>query len=287
MEAKTREKIFAALPENLRAELLRTASARGGLECMSELKLRTAYASSAVLSGERVRLYSQVGKEALSHALEVLSDGAIYSHRDTICRGYVSLKSGVRVGICGTARYDGGNIVGVSDVSSLVFRMPTGHFDERRGLLNAFVGCKRGIMIYSPPGVGKTSALRALAHDLSVIGEEVAVVDERCEFNEDDYRRDSVDILRGFKRADGIEIALRTLSPSVILVDEVGRLDEATAMLEALSSGVRIAVTAHAGSAEDVFSRIALRPFFEHGAIDRLVGIKNQGGKRTLTVTEV
>lgn len=287
MDSKTREKIFAALPEGLGRELNSILGGRGGIGSLSELKLRSLGASSAVVSGERVRLFYPVGREGLSHALEVLSDGAIYSHRDTICRGFLSLSSGVRVGISGTARYDGGSLVGVSDISSLVFRIPTGEFEARAELVRVFSECSRGILVFSPPGLGKTSALRALARDLSALGEEIAVVDERCEFPEEDFRGASVDILRGYKRAEGIEIALRTLSPSVIIVDEVGRLSEAEAMLESLSSGVKVLVSAHAGTADEARSRAALAPFFEHGAVDRLVGIEIREGRRVLSVLEV
>jgi stage III sporulation protein AA len=222
----------------------------------------------------------------LEKTMEILSDGAVYSRRDTLSHGYISLGDGVRVGVSGFARYNGGSLVGISEVTSLVFRIPTGSFDAREELLNVFSRCKRGALIYAPPGRGKTSALRALAHDLGERGEEVCVIDERCEFIESDLTFASVDLLRGYKRAEGIEIALRTLAPSVIALDEVGRLGEAEAMIEALSSGVKVAVTAHASSVEEVLRRPALRPFFDLGIIDVLVGIEIEDGKRVLSVAE-
>ena len=287
MEDKNREKVFFSLPTGIRTELFRLADMRGGLRCISEIKLRSVGVSVAVICGERIRLFSTVDGEDIKRTLEVLSDGALYYHRDTVNRGYISLPSGIRIGICGTARYDGGRLVGVSDVTSLVFRIPTGNFDSRYELLSVFLSCRRGILIYSPPGRGKTSALRALAKDLGESGEEVAVIDERCEFIGSEYAYASVDILRGYSRAEGIEIALRTLAPSVIIVDEVGRLSEAESMLEALSSGVRVALSAHAGSFEEVMHRTTLRPFFKSGIVDAVVGIELNEGKRTLSVMEV
>ena len=285
MKDKVMEKITASLPYGVRSELVRLALGRGGLDGLSELKLRAGGASSAVISGERVRLYSRAEPRDISAALELLTDGAVYSYRDTVSRGYISLGAGVRVGICGSAGYDGGTLVGISDPSALVFRIPTGEFDCRGELLSEFDRCKRGMLIYSPPGVGKTSALRSLARDLGERGDEVAVVDERREFIESDYRFAAVDILKGYKRADGIEIALRTLSPSVIIVDEVGRLAEAEAMREALSSGVRVAVTAHAADADEVMRRPSLRPFIEGGIVDILVGIEKGEGRRSLRIS--
>lgn len=287
MQDRIRDKILRSLPAGVRTELLRLAEARGGISSLSEIRLRSVGISSLVMAGERVRLLGHTDVDDLRRVLEVLSDGALYSHRDTVGRGYISLSEGVRVGICGTARYDGGALAGVTDITSLVFRLPTGSFDARTELLEAFRSSDRGILIYSTPGGGKTTALRTLARELGERGEEVAVIDERCEFLESDITSASVDILRGYARADGIEIALRTLSPTVIIVDEVGRLSETEAMLETLSSGVRVALSAHARSAEEAMRRTALRPVFEAGIVDRLVGIELAEGKRRLSVTEV
>ena len=283
MKNKVLEKITSSLPRGVRSELVRLALARGGLDGLSELKLRACGVSSAIITGERVRRCSRVELSDISAALELLTDGAIYSRRDTISRGYISIGAGVRVGICGSASYDDGTLVGISEPSALVFRIPTGEFDCRRELLSTFDRCKRGALIYAPPGGGKTSALRSLARDLGERGDEVAVIDERREFIETDYRFAAVDILKGYKRADGIEIALRTLSPSVIIVDEVGRLGEAEAMLETLSSGVRVAVTAHATNIDEVLRRPSLRPFLENGIVDFLIGKRE--GIRSLSVS--
>ena len=235
--------VASLLPRALCDELCRLAGERGGIQEISELRLRADGVSLAVISGERVRLFGRITEAELSRLAERLTDGALYSHRDTIASGYIPLPSGVRVGVSGSARYDGGRLVGVSNITSLVFRIPTGELDCADELLRVFSSVRRGAIIYSPPGVGKTSALRALARGLSKVGEAVAVVDERCEITYAPECLGAVDALRGFHRADGIEIALRTLAPTVILVDEVGTLSEAEAMTHALASGVRVALT--------------------------------------------
>lgn len=283
------DKIFEYLPPACAVEIKRLLISRGGEGAqISEIRIRVFGKSSVVISGERVALVSRSSTADISKALTLMCDGALYSRRDSIKDGYITLDGGVRVGVCGEARYDGGAFVGVSDVSSLVFRVPSLRIAEIPELCRAFEKCRRGMLIYSPPGVGKTTALRTLTYELGrgKPDEQVVVVDERGEFVPEDYAGASVDILRGHKRESGIAIALRTLSPSVIAVDEIGRLGEAEAMLESLNSGVRVIATAHAGDATELRRRKSLLPFFERAVFDVLVGISIEGGQRNFSVVE-
>ena len=280
------DKILTYLPQGCAAEIKRLADSRGSTD-ISEIRIRAVGKSSAVIAGERIFLTSHIDGSALSRALTLACDGALYARRDTIKEGFVTLDGGVRVGVCGEARYDGGAFVGVSDVTSLVFRIPSSAPAVSRELLSAWERTERGMLIYSPPAVGKTTALRTLALEIGrKRDEQVVVVDERCDFRAEDYRFASVDILRGYKREDGIAIALRTLSPSVIMVDEVGRLSEAEAMLESLNSGVKVIATAHAGSLSELRRRKSVSPFFERCVFDVFVGISLEGGKRKFEVSK-
>ena len=100
----------------------------------------------------------------------------------------------------------------------------------------------------------------------------VAIIDERGEFDEIDYLGRQVDILHGYKKGVGIEIATRTLSPQLIMVDEIG-VEDADAILSSIKCGVPIVATAHAGSKEELLSRAPLRGIFEARAFDLAVGI--------------
>ena len=105
----------------------------------------------------------------------------------------------MRVGACGRARYDGERLVGVSQISSLVFHIPSGECELKDEVYSAFLGSDSGLLIYSKPGRGKTTALRELAF---MIGsgknsKNVTVVDERLEFIAEKYKGCSVDLLRG------------------------------------------------------------------------------------------
>jgi stage III sporulation protein AA len=284
---KAIEKVLYALPLRIRGEILRLVDSRGvGVGGISEIRLRTVGKNSVTVSGEKVPLASSVSPEDMSKTVSVLCGGSLYANRDGIREGYISLPGGVRVGVCGEARYDGGKLVGISNITSLVFRIPTDSFFGSGALYEAWLSCRHGMLIYSPPGVGKTTALRTLVGLIAGgrSGEEVCVVDERREFSHESYNRASVDILRGYKRAEGMEIALRTLSPGVIAVDEVGRLSEAEAMLESMNSGVKIIATAHSGSLDELRKRANMKPFFAAGIFDVFVGISLKLGRRELLI---
>ena len=176
---------------------------------------------------EKIPLFSTLKRNEAEALVNLLCEGALYAHRDTLASGYVTMRGGVRVGICGFARYEGGRLVGVSEMRSLVFRIPGGDCEIADELFSAFSEVRRGMLIYSPPGIGKTTALRSLA--ASVGGgsnpRRVCVVDERCEFCDEDYADCEVDILKGYKRGVGIEIAVSVTGPQVIIVDEIGGED--------------------------------------------------------------
>ena len=281
------DRVFVHIPIQLTEEINRIVRSRGvSLGCISEIRLRAFGRNSVTILGERIFLSAGVCAEDVARTFFHICEGSVYAQRESIKEGYVALPGGVRVGICGQARYDGGHLVGVSNITSLVFRIPMSEISDITPLYEAWTGCVKGMLIYSPPGVGKTTSLRALA---AMIGsgryaQQVAVIDERGEFIHGDYKNSSVDILRGYKRADGMEIALRTLSPTVIVVDEVGRVREAEAMLESLNSGVKILASAHASSLSELRKRVTVKPFFDNKIFDTVVGIMLEKGERRFSV---
>ena len=109
------------------------------------------------------------------------------------------------------------------------------------------------------------------------------MVDERCEFVESDYDRCEVDILKGYRKREGIEIASRTISPQVIMLDEVGG-DEADAVTGVLRCGVPVIATAHASSLDELYSKPSLSSLLECGAFDAFVGISRTDGGYSLSV---
>ena len=275
-------RVLSYLPPRMREEILRVGTSHSRFaERLTEIRLRGGGVSSLTLAGQNLALATRVDMTELAALLYRLCDGSLYAFRDPLSRGYLPLGDGIRVGVCGRAGYDGERSVGISDIRSLVFRLPHGVCDSEEVLLDVWrrgIGC--GMLIYSPPGVGKTTALRALARRIGTgpPARRVCVIDERCEFVAGELSLSHVDLLQGYRREEAIEIATRTLSPELLIVDEIGGEREARAMLSVLRCGIPLIATAHASTVEEARARPTLAPFFASGIFEVLVGLSVEGG---------
>ncbi len=278
------ERVLSFLPVQIEREIRRICRSReGDVSGIREIRARRGARCSVSYKNEKIVLKGTLSHKDAEDMLEKISGGSLYACRDKILNGYIPLGDGIRVGLCGTLSYEGGSAVGASDIGSFVFRIPTGECEFSEELLSVYRGEKfAGMLIYSPPGVGKTTALRSLAGEIGKACR-VCVVDERCEFIEEDYLGSEVDILRGYHKRDGIEIACRTMSPEVIMVDEIGFL-EAGSLLGVVRCGVPIVATAHARSFFELSQRADLSSLIGSGAFDVFVGIGREGGRYSLTV---
>ena len=144
------------------------------------------------------------------------------------------------------------------------------------------------MMIYSEPGVGKTTALREICARLAArpYNLRVAVVDTRFEICGALGGELTVDALSGYPRSTGMEAAVRCLSPQLIVCDEIGNLSDADAIIQSMGAGVPTVVSAHAGSVGELLMKPYINRLISDGAFDYLVGIKRREGRAEYTVTE-
>lgn len=272
------------LPPRVQREIEGVCALRGGGCGISELHLCIGTRSSLKYKGERIKLSSLVTQAEMEKLFSALCGNAVYAHRDTILDGYISISGGVRVGICGQARYEGARLVGVSNISSLLFRIPSAPSSLADQLYCAFLSAERGMLIYAAPGGGKTTALRSLVPLLvERLGLRVSVIDEREEFYSAELF--GVDVFRGYKRYEGVEIALRTMSPDIIVIDELGGALEAERLTDWMNSGVRMIATAHATSVPALMKRRSFAPFSAAEIFDVFVGIFNTDGTFRAEIT--
>ena len=274
--------LLRVLPRDVAEEIEGIAASVVDLrDTLSEIRLRAHAASSLVISGKNYPLLSRVGESEVRECYERITEGTAFLHRDSIGVGYISIGRGIRVGVGGVAGYEGGRLVGVGSISSLVFRLPATRCDCAEALYSDW---KRlgspNLLVVSPPLGGKTTALRALARYIGsgADARRVVAVDARCEFDPEDYQGTMVDILSGYRREIGIEAAVRTMSAEVIIADEIASVEEAEAILGAVGTGVTVITGAHAASFADAARRECLRVLISSGAFGHAALLSSEGG---------
>lgn len=207
-----------------------------------------------------------VSNECFESMFYSLCDYSIYSNSDNLKNGYITLKNGARVGISSTAVYEDNRLISVKNVMGLNIRIPSQALGCSMDILNfLFVNSNHSIIVAGPPSSGKTTLLRDMAYNLSNGFNDkyrkVTIIDERNEFagkREDEFTLKvgaNCDVLTAFSKDKGIEIATRTLSPEIIVCDEISRLEELESIMFGFSCGVNFLLSVHIGTKEDLYTK--------------------------------
>lgn len=278
--------LYQLLPERLLASL---AEALPPDATPEEIHLRRGRCASITVRGRSLRLSAVWSGAELERLLLQLCQGSRYAHEETLREGYLMLEGGVRVGVCGRAAVADGRITDITALTALVFRIPCdipqNGIDFCHLLRRLPQG--KGLLIYAPPGGGKTTALRCAA--VSLAGGEhplrVAVVDSRRELLLPDDPSLLVDVLSAYPKHVGISIAARTLGAEVILTDEIGTREEAEAILDAQTCGVPLLATAHGAELSELLRRPAIRLLHEARCFGAYAGLSRTEEGQALAVT--
>lgn len=272
------EMMLACLPHPLRRALSRMREGQADWSArLSEIRLRAGHYVALVFDGENLALPISMSQAALNDTLAALCGGSLYAHSESLRQGYITA-FGCRVGVAGRAVAEDGRIGAMADISSLCIRLPHSHPGAGAVAESVFrlLGCRAGLLVYSPPGGGKTTLLRELARSLSAgsAGRRVVLVDTRGELYDADFPPAcQVDVLRGYPVAVGIEMATRTLSPQVIFCDEIGNMQEAEAILQVQGCGVPLVASAHAADIDELLHRPPMAALAAGGVFGAYIGI--------------
>jgi len=304
------QSIMELFPASLRGVLERMpAIARDALE---EIRIREnrpleiGYGGKYAFVLEDGRLTGD-GKEAFRPAkehcralLERITNHSIYAVEEELRRGYVTVSGGHRIGLAGRAVLDGGAVAHLRDIAGFNVRVARAHagFGAKvlPGLLDFEARTIRHTLIVSPPQQGKTTLARDLARCISS-GEwnhpsargwgsrKVGIVDERSEIAASERGVPTFDlgprcdVLDACPKAEGMMMMLRSMSPEVLVVDEIGRPEDADAVREAIHAGVRVLATAHASGLADLLARPALSRLAAEEAFGAYVFLERDGAK--------
>jgi len=231
-----------------------------------------------------------VSGEELSACLERMTASSWYAVEEQARQGFLTLPGGHRVGLAGEVQVVNGRIERFRTVRGLVIRRARQVKGCADGVVGRLVERRHGrvrlasTLLIGAPGSGKTTLLRELARLASLglpgtlPGLRVAVVDERGELAGGGTfdLGPRTEVLEHCPKAAGILLALRALSPQVVITDEIGGPEDAAAVAEAMNAGVSVLASAHAGEPAEVARRRHLWPLLEAAAFSRLVRLERR-----------
>ena len=178
----------------------------------------------------------------------------------TISRGFLSIPGGHRIGLCGQVICSGGIVTGIRDPDSLCIRIAR----DVPGIGTPFRELKGSTLIIGAPGWGKTTLLRDISRQMAETRTTV-VLDERGELFPAGFSRGKrMDVLRNCPKAAAIDMALRTMGPEVIALDEITQEEDCRSIIHASYCGVALLATAHAVSIQDLKQRSIYRQLLDN-----------------------
>lgn len=211
---------------------------------------------------------------------------SVHSHISGIVRGYITMEGGHRAGITGTAVCDiKGNITSLRDVSGINIRVAREIYGAADRIVSELYKNElQSVIIAGPPASGKTTVLRDAIRQLSSADRfyKISLIDERQELasvNSGIAQKDvgiNVDILDCYPKTEAMMIALKTLSPEIIALDEVGDEKEIDAIRLAVNTGVKFILTMHASDYNELLHRPQIQRLIETYSFNKLVMLKKE-----------
>ena len=265
-----------------------------------EFRLRAGQPLTVLLPEGEIFLGEPVKVEDLEILCNIATEFSRYAAAETLREGYLAVKGGFRIGLCGTAVMKDGANTNLKNFSSASVRIAHEHIGIAENLAKQLFrdGDFQNTLILSSPGAGKTTLLRDLVRSLSVgvssYGpRRVSLIDERGEVAVM-YRGEPqmdvgphTDVLDACPKALGIPMVLRAMNPQIIAVDEITAYQDIKAMSLAVGCGVRLLATIHAANLAELQEKPLYRTLMEERIFTFGVWISKTEPERIYQVEEL
>lgn len=227
-------------------------------------------------------------KEMLSDLVFKASEYSIYSVNEQLKQGFLMVKGGIRVGICGDAAIDS-EVRTIRNFSSVCIRIPHLIKNASLPIFNQVLnnGDINNTLIISPPGAGKTTVLRDLIYQFSNHNYpyNVFIADERGEITGGDggfnlgYFCDNISFLN---KKDAMLLGIRSMSPDIIVTDELGEQGDFEALISAMNCGVKVIATVHAKNLDDLKNKSDFAKLLQEKYFKRYIVLSKENGVGTI-----
>jgi stage III sporulation protein AA len=234
-----------------------------------------------------------ITRNEVRETMEYISNYSLYAFEEEIKQGFITINGGHRIGIAGKIIIEEDVIKGMKHISFINVRLA----HQVKGCADLVLPYivnqqSKGIyhtLIISPPRCGKTTLLRDVIRQLSdgselLAGMSIGVVDERSEIgacymgtpqNELGIRTDILDCC---PKAKGMLMLIRSMSPQIIAVDELGSKEELEAIDYVIGCGCKLIATVHGSSLEDIRNKPTLGELIEKRLFERYIILSNVRG---------
>ncbi len=219
------------------------------IKCVYDFKIAFLGTNGITLNKNASLILSEID---IFEIIRKVSEYSIYKNNDNIKECYITYNNGIRIGIAGECVYENGTLLTIKNFTSLIIRIP--HYIKNAGQPIYNLTLKKqlnNILIISPPRCGKTTILKDL---IRIIDENtnynILVIDERNELILKDYQ--NVDCIKNSTKNYAFKYGLRSLSPEIVITDELSFDSDWDFISNAINSGVKIIATAHASTIEEV-----------------------------------
>ena len=270
---KTRfEKAIKYLPDDIKKVIdSLDDKAKGQIQ---EIRLRVNQPVTFTINGKSTiekRANRILTLSELDEIFNRICDYSLHTYQEEINNGFITVDGGHRIGFCGTKTENT-----IKNITSINIRIASEIFDCGFETAKLFKAHNKGILLAGPPLSGKTTIIRDITR---IIGNtyKVAVIDERNEISATYNGKAQneigkyTDVLNGYKKEQGIEIATRVLSPDVIICDEIGSKKDINEILASANSGVKFIASIHAENLDDLMNKKHLRKLFDNNIFGYIV----------------
>ena len=257
-----------------------------GRESVSNVRLRAGQAVRAEWAGGDALLGDPIDRNTLSSIVSEAMEHSLYAWEDELGEGYFTLPGGSRVGVAGRFRRENGRVY-LAAIGSVCVRAARAFPGCAREAVEAIAqgGRLSSAVVLAPPGLGKTTLLRDAARLLSAKGFRVGIADERGEIA---ACRNGIpafdvgertDVIDGIPKAEAMRRLVRSMSPDVVITDEIGCARDAREIREASRMGVCVIASAHASGVEDALRRPSLCGLMRDFTFRRAVTLGGNPGR--------
>ncbi len=215
-----------------------------------------------------------------------VSKMSIYAIQTDLNNGFVVIRGGHRIGVCGEVVYENGKIKNIKNICSLNIRVAHQIFGCADTVMPQIIvnGIFQNTLIVSPPGCGKTTLLRDIVRLLSngiktlgFSGKNVSLIDERGEIASCYEGVPTLDIgirtdvMSNIDKSTGMSMVIRSMAPDIIATDEIGSSDDVLSIKAAILSGVKVIFTMHGDSLKSILENPNIKELLDMNIFSKII----------------